>query len=607
MRERATSSTLDRMGGSPQAEYERRLEDRRLEAAAASRRRITLARSRLAVFALGLGVLWLALVRPEVAMAWVILPLAGFVVLVVSHDNAARRLQRAERAARFYESGIARLEYRFAGTGRDGARFADPSHPYTEHLDVFGRGGLFELLCRSQTTGGEHRLADWLTSPAEPEEIRARQAAVRELSSALDLREDLAVLGPEVRAAIEAGALSEWGSSAPELSGALPRVLAFLLASGAALAAAGALWFDTGLPPLALVVLAELALWGLYRGRVHAALAGLERALRELRILQGMLSRLERERFEAPRLVELMRALETEGTPPSGQIRRLVRLVSLLDARRNQLFAPIAPFLMWTTQLAFGIEGWRASCGPHLGEWIDVVSEFEALCDLAGHAYEHPDDPFPEISDDGPRFAARGLGHPLLPESACVRNDLALEPDHALLVVSGSNMSGKSTLLRSVGSNTVLALAGAPVRAEQLTLSPLAIGASLRIVDSLQEGSSRFYAEISCLRRTMELCDDPRPVLFLLDEILGGTNSHDRGVGAAAVVRGLVQKGAIGLVTTHDLALTSIADELAPRARNVHFEDQLEDGRMSFDYHLREGIVRKSNALELMRAVGLEV
>ena len=188
-----------------------------------------------------------------------------------------------------------------------------------------------------------------------------------------------------------------------------------------------------------------------------------------------------------------------------------------------------------------------------------------------------------------------------------MRNDVHLAADLAVLVISGSNMSGKSTLLRTVGVNAVLAQAGAPVRARRLRLSPLAVGTSMRIADSLQAGTSRFYAEIQRLRQIVDLAAGPRPLLFLLDEILHGTNSHDRRFGAEAIVRGLVQRGAIGLVTTHDLSLATIADALAPRAANVHFEDHLEDGRMTFDYQLRPGVVRKSNALELMRAVGLEV
>jgi len=188
-----------------------------------------------------------------------------------------------------------------------------------------------------------------------------------------------------------------------------------------------------------------------------------------------------------------------------------------------------------------------------------------------------------------------------------VRNDVSLTAGLKVLVVSGSNMSGKSTLLRTVGINAVLALAGAPVRARSLRIAPLALGASIRILDSIQEGTSRFYAEITRLRKLVSLADGPIPLLFLLDELLHGTNSHDRRIGAEAVVRGLVQQGAIGLLTTHDLALAHIVDVLAPHAVNVHFEDHIENGRIAFDYTLRPGVVKKSNALELMRSIGLKV
>jgi DNA mismatch repair ATPase MutS len=302
-----------------------------------------------------------------------------------------------------------------------------------------------------------------------------------------------------------------------------------------------------------------------------------------------------------------MRRLETSGRPASARVAQLQRYVDLLEARRNQFFAPIALFLMWGTHFGLAIDTWRFDCGPTLGDWIDATGEIEAITALAGYAFEHPCDPFPEIVEEGPVFDGRGLGHPLLPGSACIRNDLALDGEAQACIVSGSNMSGKSTLLRTVGVNTVLALAGAPVRAEFLRVSPIAVGASIRVNDSLQEGTSRFYAEIKRLHQIVELCDDELPVLFLLDEILHGTNSHDRRIGADAIVRGLLRRNAIGLVTTHDLALAQIADELAPRTRNVHFEDHLEDGKMVFDYALRQGVVRKSNALALMRAVGLEL
>jgi DNA mismatch repair ATPase MutS len=234
------------------------------------------------------------------------------------------------------------------------------------------------------------------------------------------------------------------------------------------------------------------------------------------------------------------------------------------------------------------------------------VGEIEALCSLSAYAYEHPNDPFPQIVEGEAQFEGENLTHPLLPASKSVPNSVKLDRNLQLLIISGSNMSGKSTLLRTAGVNAVLALAGAPVRATRLQMSSLALGSTIRVMDSLQQGTSRFYAEIQRLRDIMELAKK-RPVLFLLDEILHGTNSHDRAAGAEAVIRGLLQRRAIGLVTTHDLALAKLSETLAPRAANFHFQDHLEDGRMVFDYHLYPGVVEKSNALALMRAIGLEV
>jgi DNA mismatch repair ATPase MutS len=359
--------------------------------------------------------------------------------------------------------------------------------------------------------------------------------------------------------------------------------------------------------PLELALLAQSLFALRVRARVRRAIASAEEAGRDLALFSRLLARLEVEAFRAPLLVTLRAALDGKGLAASRRIARLRLALDLLDARRNQLFAPVGATLLWTTQLAFAIESWREAWGPALGSWIDVVGEAEALSCLSGFRYENPQHCFPELVEGDARFEGRAIGHPLLPAERCVTNDVALGGDLRMLVVSGSNMSGKSTLLRTVGTNAVLALAGAPVAAERLRLSSLAIGASIRIQDSLLEGSSQFYAEIRRLRKIMELAEGAFSVLFLVDEILHGTNSHDRGIGAEAVVRGLLDRGAVGLVTTHDLALARVADSLAPRATNVHFHDHLEGGAIAFDYRLRPGVVEKSNALELMRAVGLDV
>ena len=263
--------------------------------------------------------------------------------------------------------------------------------------------------------------------------------------------------------------------------------------------------------------------------------------------------------------------------------------------------------LLWTLQSALAIESWRKHSGPAIRGWLAAVGEIEALSSIASYAYEHPADPFPEFAEAGPYFDGTGLAHPLLPEDRAVRNDVAIGGELRLIVVSGSNMSGKSTLLRTVGINAVLAQCGAPVRATRLRMSPITVGASIRILDSLQDGTSHFYAEITRLKQIVDLTQGPLPVLFLFDEFLQGTNSHDRRLGAEGMVRGLIDRGAIGFLTTHDLALSEIADSLAGKAANMHFEDRLENGKLLFDYQLRPGVVRRSNALELMRSLGLDV
>lgn len=593
----------------PRIEVERRLAARRGEVSSCARLDGRLSNIRLAVFAAGVVVAWFTFGTRHLAPIWVGGLAAAFLVLVVWHDRAIRERRRAERGVALYEAGLAHLDGTWPGTGTAGEERRGAEHPYAEDLDVFGRGSLFERLCTARTRQGEDVLAAWLRGGAAPEEIRARQAAVAELRDRIDLREDLTLLGEDVRSSLHAEQLRQWGETQPVLSGGVLRALAALLPALSVAALLGAFFAGIGLLPAQIALLAQgLFAWRM-RSRVRRALHGLDLPARDLSLLSALLARLESEQFSAPRLVGLRGVLDTEGQAASASIARLRLAVDLLDARRNQFFAPIGLLLLWSTQIAFAVESWRAQCGRRLGPWIEATGEFEALAALSAYAWECPDHRFPEIVTDGPapRFEAIGLGHPLLPEDRRIRNDLAFGDPTRVVIVSGSNMSGKSTLLRAVGANAVLALMGAPVCARALRISSLRLGASIQVRDSLLEGRSRFYAEIQRLRQIMALAEEGEPLLFLLDEILHGTNSHDRGIGAEAVVRGLLERGAAGLVTTHDLALTRMAEGLGTDARNVHFEDQVENGQMAFDYQLRPGVVSRGNALELMRAIGLPV
>ena len=626
-------------------EYRARLDARRAARDALTDSDVTLAFARLGTFFSGvmLAVLaWLA----AVSVWWLLAPVVVFGWLVVRHDRVLRARESAIRGIGFYERGLARLEDRWPGTGEPGERFRDDRHVYANDLDLFGRGSLFELLSLARTRTGEATLARWLTAAADPPEIRARQAAVEAFTSALDLREQLALSGADLRVSVNTERLLDWAEAPMPPLRTLRAVVWFSTAS--MLLASLYLFISSVWWPLTAVMIAHTVAIRRFRVEMNAILSTREpaeaadfvadvlthRSL-DLDALSDMLSRLERARFVEARLVELQNRVTGGGLPASGIIRRLHRLSGMHDWQKNAAVVPLALFLFgvysgltWMLALALAaggllllvrphvalaVERWRSRHGRQVRVWVETIAQFEALGSLAGYRYEHEDYPFPEIvppdagREAGALFDGVQLGHPLLPRASIVLNDVRLAGGTQLLVVSGSNMSGKSTLLRTVGINAVMALAGAPVRAESLRLSPLAVGATLRIQDSLLEGRSRFYAEITRIRTLADIAAGPVPLLFLLDELFHGTNSHDRLLGAEGVLGSLLDRGAIGLITTHDLALTAIADELAPRATNVHFQDSFEEGAITFDYRMRPGPVTRSNALALMRAVGLQV
>ena len=554
------------------------------------------------------------------SIAWEMLPAAVFLALCVARDRLLQLSETYRRAVRYFESGLARLDGSWAGRGEPGTRYLDPAHPYAEDLDLFGKGSLFELLCSARTPMGQDRLAAWLLEPATPDRVRERQEAIAELAGRLELREDIAVLGENAREGVDTQALFAWAERAPLLEPSPFRIVSWGLTAFGVTAVIGflvGLLAEFGMFTLPQRTLAELELYFLsmlmvytavllhFKKRTDRIIREIEEAGNDLSLIAGVVRRLEAERFTSPRLSRLRAELDAEGHPPSVQIAKLNRLIELVDSRRNLALRLISPLLMWDLHLSYSIESWRAVSGPALRRWLNAVGEIEAFSSLAGYYYEHPNDVFPEFTDESPCLDAAAIGHPLLEESRVVRNDVRLGRDGRLLVVSGTNMSGKSTLLRTLGINTVLAQAGAPVRAKRFVLSPLSVAASIRVVDSLEDGISRFYAEILRLHQIVNMTTGRSAVFFLIDELLQGTNSHDRRIGAEALTRVLIERGAIGLITTHDLALADIPEKMGSQAANVHFEDRFEDGQIHFDYQLRRGVVQTSNAIELMRSLGL--
>jgi hypothetical protein len=561
------------------------------------------AKAALLLAMVGLGI---ALMHSPSRLVWLGVPLAAFVVCAILHDRVLRSIGGHNRVIEYYERGLARLNDQWAGTGETGERFSEAEHPYARDLDIFGKGSLFELLCTARTRAGEETLARWLLHPAPVPEVHARQEAVRELTPLLEMRERLFTAGDSARLGVHPERLAQWAETEVNSGPAYLRILMVLL--GAVWLGALAWWVTTlSWMPLVGATLVNLAVKG-RRGKWTGEFAeATEEAAADLKILAAVLEVLERERFTAGKLVSLQAELRTGQVLPSAAIRKLERIAAYLEHRRNFMVRPFNTGVFYQDQLVLAAAKWRRRFGPHVRGWLAAVGEMEALTALSVLAFEHPKDVFPEFVAESPYLEAEEFAHPLLPEARAVRNSLRFDGAHRLVMISGPNMAGKSTFVRGVGISVVLAQCGAPVRAKRLRLSPLAVGASICVLDSLQGGVSRFYAEIQRLKLISDLTERAPAVLFLLDELLSGTNSHDRLIGTQSLVHALLAQGAIGLITTHDLALTRIAETSDGVAANCHFEDHLEDGQLRFDYRLKPGVVQTSNALRLMKSIGLAV
>jgi hypothetical protein len=595
----------------PSVEYAARKAARMRVRAERERVHIRIGNCKLLVIVAGVGLGTYALARHRASPYWLLIPVVTYIALAVWHELTIRARTRAEQAAAFYERGLARIEDRWSGCGASGERFRDAGHIYADDLDIFGHGGLFELLSSAQTPMGERCLADWLLSAASVAEIRERQSIVSELGEKLDLRESTSLLGAGLVGTVDAQALVSWAETPPKLANSLLRVTAAALAL--LQIAATVVWVASGWSeyrPFFVVLIINIGVYARLRKRAEAAISRIGCNEDGLLIFSKILKQIETEQFTSEKLCRFQRELRAGTQAASRAMEKLAHLVNWIDARDSLLMKVIELPLLYTIQLGLAADSWRKREGPRAQFCIDAVAEFEALLSLSAYAYEHPDDCFPEFGEPGvvrAFFAGEELGHPLIPAAKCVRNSVRVGDETRVWLVSGSNMSGKSTLLRTVGVNVVLAMAGAPVRAKSLRLCPMALGTRIRSTDSLQEGRSNFFTEILRIRQVAALSEKDGPLLFLFDELLEGTNSHDREVGSEALLRALLARDTVGIVTTHDLALTRIQTTLDGYVRNVHFEDQIVNGEMSFDYELRDGIVPKSNALELMRWIGLKV
>ncbi len=567
-----------------------------------------MSRIRIAGFFAIIAVGCICLGDRSVSWLWLAAPVVAFIVILRIHAPIVRRMNRAKAARDFYISSLARLSGDWKNVADTGQQFANSKHPWSGDLDLFGQGSLFQRINLCRTLPGKRKLAAWLTTVPTTDQIETRQKQTDSLHDQLDLREALAVIDDDVDWGKAENTIQQWLAETVKPFPALSLWGARLL--GCISFVILILVFGSGLSASAILLMMLLQAPFVYanRRRIRAIMDHVDAVDKPLRQLAEVTQQFESFPFQEKSLQQLQNRLSVNGVIASARIGELSSQIQWLNnALRNQFFMPLAWMFGLFLLLPHRIERWRREYGARVTEWLETVTTLEVLNSVAAFNYEQEGYCKAEISESRIGYIASGIGHPLLSDAECVCNDVSLTDDQPLMLISGSNMSGKSTLLRSLGINLVLSYCGGRVRAQSLKSFPFQLATAMRVSDSLQEGRSLFFSVVQRLKSVVDLAGQERPVLFLLDEILSGTNSHDRRRGAEAVIRSLVARGSLGIVTTHDLSLTEIVDSMDGKAVNMHFEDQVEDGQMTFDYKLRDGVVQRSNAIELMRMMGLDV
>jgi hypothetical protein len=612
---------------SPTAYYEQRLAQLSTEETGLAERSERLSRFRGLTFLPALGFALYAWLSDQPWSIWY-LPAAvffvAFVLLVGKHEQLLSQLEVCRERLRLNEAQQARRR-------RDWDRIpavnleAPPSHVATARdLDVCGRASLLHWLSLAQTPMGQALMRDWLLTPADPDEIAARQEAVRRLAPDGALREELQLRGRLLSLSGHGPASFLSWAERPAWLGSRPLLLwaSRLISLTVVFAFATLLLIGPSFPLgvlLACLAVGNLILNVVYVPVIHEQfniVASRQNDVDQYRAAFELFTQLP---DDCRWLASLKNKLGEDASEPLRQLDHLARRVRFAAARHSAIwglpYVVLQWIVLWDFHVLWFLEGWQQTAGHHAREWFLALAELEAILSLSAVAHDNPDWAFPDVSTTHPQFDAAALGHPLIADDHRVANDVTLGPAGTFLLVSGSNMSGKSTLLRSVGVNTLLAQAGSPVCALRCHLPPLDVATSMRVGDSLADGVSFYMAELKRLKTVVDHADQlrkrtDRTLLFLLDEILLGTNSAERRIAVVHVVQHLVQAGAIGAISTHDLELAA-SPALAAACQAVHFREQIEvrDGKrqMTFDYQMRPGVATTTNALKLLELVGLGV
>ncbi|WP_407312376.1 MutS-related protein [Desulfosporosinus sp. SB140] len=538
-----------------------------------------------------------------------LLTVVAFIALVFWHQTLKTKQTYLHVLYENYDQALKRLVGEWKLFSDQGEDFKNPEHPYAEDLDIFGIGSLYQWITTAKTFRGRETLREILIHPPEDYEvIKKRQVAILELSKNLAWRQRfLAEARLAKRPMRSPAGIIDWAKTYDPiylrrdvliLARALPLVtITFLLLYF--FTATVSYWF----PLLGLLIQAGILLIGKQRGKTLNAVYEFKETIR---IYEKMLERFEKRSFHSDYLQTLKRNLwDRDGRAAFEQIRKLSGLADLIANRGNAMFLIVNIVTLWDIQCMISLEAWKEKSGRSLGQWIDTIAELEALNSLAIIAADHPEWSLPVIIPETPGVMAVEMGHPLLKNPVC--NDLSMDKDSGVLLITGSNMSGKSTLLRTVGINLVMAYAGVPVCAKVFRCSIQQLFTCMRVRDNLEENISSFYAELLRIKRIVEASKQEKRIFFLLDEIFKGTNSEDRHAGARVLIRQLSKAGAMGMVSTHDLELGDLERETNRNIRNYHFREFYQNGQIHFDYKLRPGISTTRNAMYLIKMAGIDV
>lgn len=596
----------------PIEEYKSRKEDFNGEVSNLTKKINSISALRGAVFVLGaIGAFYFYRLRSLEAIVYTAgAALLIFIVLVSIHENLKQKRNYLSHMEKINEDSIKRVEGKWKDFKDTGEEYIDYNHPYTFDLDIFGRGSLFQWINTTNTFLGRKKLVESLTNPIKNlDRIKERQDAIKELSQKINFRQRLQCQGMlNDRKSINPERLFKWVC---DIRSFYLKHLVILIARIIPALTIVSIIYSAISPeitfrlPLLMIIL-QMILVLLNSKRTAEVYGLIDNYVDDIRAFEGMIKIIEEENFSSKPLLELQKSLKNQrGERASKQIKSLARVVEMMALRRGEMYFVINTIFLWDYQCHIAFEGWKAECGEKLEKWFEVLGEFEELSSLSVIGYDNPEFTYPEISSTIVGLRGEEVGHPLLGASR-VSNDIDITGEGKLLLITGSNMSGKSTLLRTAGINLVLAYSGAPVCAKRFETSIMNIYTSMRISDNLENNISSFYAELLRIKMIIEAVKSGEKVFFLLDEIFRGTNSRDRHTGAKVLIKKLSSMGATGLVSTHDLELGDLS-EGDGKILNYHFREDYNEGKILFDYKLRSGVSPTRNAIYLMRMAGIDI